>query len=120
MGAPDETEEDVDRSISLAKKLDLDYVIVTKLQFWPGTKLFLREKERITFDLFAEKGPLYTVRNQENAIRWQKKFYRQFYMRPDYVLKRIGKFVKSPRDILIGFFKLLCFITSEKETDDFI
>ena len=63
VGAPIETDDDITRSIKLAKDLDLEYIIVTKLQYWPGTKLFLDQKKEINFTLFPGKELLYSVKN---------------------------------------------------------
>ena len=121
VGAPVETDEDVAKSIRLARELDLDFVIVTKLQYWPGTELFEREGSRVQFDIFKEGELLYEppIGGAVVAAR-QRRFYREFYFRPRYFAKRLGTLLRSPRDTLGGFWKLSAFVLGPRTSDDFI
>jgi anaerobic magnesium-protoporphyrin IX monomethyl ester cyclase len=120
VGAPGETDEDVDASIRLAIELDLDYVIVTKMQYWPGTDLFESHGGTVGFDLFSGEELLYAPVALEQARVWQRRFYRRFYLRPAYVARRLGTLWRSPRDVSQGFFKLCAFLLKRDGWDDFI
>lgn len=120
VGAPAETEADLDESIALARDLDLDYVIVTKLQYWPGTELFAREGHAVDFDPFREGELLYRPPGYEKAGRFQRRFYREFYLRPRYFRKRLGPALRSPRDTVVGFAKLVAWLLRPGDGDDFI
>lgn len=120
VGAPVETDEDVGRSIALARDLDLDYVIVTKLQYWPGTELFAREGGAVDFDPFREGELLYRPPGYEKAARFQRRFYREFYLRPRYLRKRLGTALRSPRDTAVGFARLVSWLLRPGDADDFI
>lgn len=137
VGAPIETDADVDASIALARELDVDYVIVTKLQYWPGTELFATTAAvagaapaastapvggvaSVAFDLFSGDELVYSVPGYEKARAWQKRFYRRFYLRPRYVRRRLGTFLHSPRDTVVGFAKLCSFLLRGDGWDDLI
>jgi radical SAM superfamily enzyme YgiQ (UPF0313 family) len=120
LGAPVETDEDVDASIDLAIDLDLDYVIVTKLQYWPGTDLFGRYGTEVGFDLFSGEELLYAPAGYERVRDWQRRFYRRFYLRPRYLRKRLATLLRSPADVAGGFAKLCAFLVRRKGWDDFI
>lgn len=120
LGAPIETDADVDESIRLAIDLDLDYVIVTKLQYWPGTELFATHGEGVAFDLFTGEELLYAPAGYERVLAWQRRFYRRFYLRPGYVRKRLATLVRSPADVVGGFAKLCGFLLRRQGRADFI
>jgi anaerobic magnesium-protoporphyrin IX monomethyl ester cyclase len=120
VGAPIETDADVDRSIALAKELDVDYVIVTKLQYWPDTELFTQARGIVSFDPFTSGELVYSVPGYEKARRWQRRFYRRFYLRPSYFLRRLRTLATSPADTLVGFGRLLSFLLQRQDWDDFI
>ncbi len=120
VGAPGETDDDVEQSIRLAIELDLDYVIVTKMQYWPGTDLYESHGDTVGFDLFSGEELLYAPAALEQAGVRQRRFYRRFYLRPAYVARRLGTFWRSPRDVAQGFFKLCAFLLERNGWDDFI
>jgi len=120
VGAPLETDDDVSQSIALAKELDLDFIIVTKLQYWPGTELFGQEGANVKFDIFSEGELLYEPANREAIAGRQRRFYREFYFRPRYFVKRLGTLLRSPADTLSGFLKLSAFVLGPRTSDDFI
>jgi radical SAM superfamily enzyme YgiQ (UPF0313 family) len=120
VGAPVETDEDVGQSIALAKELDLDFIIVTKLQYWPGTELYGQEGGRVSFDIFSPGELLYRPEGYEKVIERQRRFYREFYFRPRYFAKRLGTLLRSPADTLQGFFKLSAFVLGPRTSEDFI
>jgi radical SAM superfamily enzyme YgiQ (UPF0313 family) len=120
VGAPVETDTDVQASIDLAIELDLDYIIVTKLQYWPGTELFSKEGEKVDFDIFSSGELVYSAPGHELATARQRHFYRRFYFRPHYFAKRLKTLLRSPRDTVVGFLKLSAWVFGPRTSDDFI
>ncbi|MBZ0254393.1 MAG: radical SAM protein, partial [Candidatus Methylomirabilis sp.] len=119
VGAPEETEEDLAASIAFAKELDLDYVIVTRLQYWPGTDLFPEMAGRVRFSLVPTRVEVPGVRAYEAYYDWERRFYREFYLRPRYVARRARSLLRTPGDVLSGFRSLLAY-SFAKEARDFI
>jgi hypothetical protein len=58
--------------------------------------------------------------SHEEYMRWEKAFYRRFYLRPRYVLRRIGTLARTPRDVLEGLGELGAFVANRTRTRDFI
>jgi len=120
VGALEETEDDLDASIQFAKRVGCEYVIPIMLQYWPGTELFERERERIEFSLFPYVNRVKDEALRNRPMRWEKEFYRRFYLRPSYVVRRLGTLLSTPKDVIEGYRKLRAFIRHEDANDDFI
>ncbi len=121
IGAPMETKEDIKETIKFAKKIDPDYVHITILTPYPGTRIY---------QLALEQGVLKSdywrefAKNPEKGVvtkYWEKelsrqelfdllgKFYKEFYGRPSYIFKELLK-IRSPKDLIKKFragFKIL-------------
>ncbi|MCG3173645.1 MAG: Anaerobic magnesium-protoporphyrin IX monomethyl ester cyclase [Myxococcota bacterium] len=122
VGDANETEEQLDRSIAFAQELELDYIIATKLQYWPGTPNFEANKDKVGFDLFTPGRLLYEPMSGDEFIRRQRKFLKKFYLRPSYMWRRRRKLLETPRDMITGFGELLQFVSGAgaNPRDDFI
>jgi radical SAM superfamily enzyme YgiQ (UPF0313 family) len=123
VGAPGETPAEIEASIELALELDPDYIIVTRIQYWPGTDLYQQHQSKLDFTLFptsCEPLPGKGIMSHEEYMRWEKAFYRRFYLRPRYVLRRIGTLARTPRDVLEGLGELGAFVANRTRTRDFI
>lgn len=121
VGAPIETDEDVEQSISLAKRLDVDYIIVTMLQYWPGTDVFELMRGDIDWNLLPLRCRPRDGALARRAIEWERRFYREFYLRPGYILRRLSTLARTPSDIVEGYRKLKRFVRqTSPEGDDFI
>jgi len=123
VGAPSETPEEIMASIQLALELNTDYIIVTRIQYWPGTDLFQDNEDRLKFTLFptsCEPVPGQGIMTHREYMHWEKEFYRRFYLRPRYVLKRVSTLMRTPADVLEGFGRLGTFVTSRQRNRDFI
>jgi len=116
VGSPGETESDLGRSIALAKRLDVDYIIVTQIQAWPGTDLWEQWKDRVRFSLFPFR---LEWDERRDLAAWERRFYREFYLRPSYILRRLRDFRAARSDLLLGAGKLLAYLL-RRETHDFI
>ena len=99
IGSPAETEEDIKKSIKLAKKINPNFIHVTILTPYPATELYrlALEKGVIKNDYWREfaRHPEKNVITQyweENFSKAElfkllQKFYRSFYGRPSYLLR---------------------------------
>ncbi len=119
VGAPGETEEDFEASVALARTSGVDYVIVTRMQYWPGTEMYTDVAGGLDFSLFPYRVK-FAGDGDENFYRREREFYRRFYFRPSYALKRIPHLLRTPRDIARGFFELARYVGSPAPRRDFI
>jgi len=118
IGNPTETREDVLKTIKFAKKLNPDYVHITITMPFPATDLYFLalEKKVIPRDLWLEfaknPSPKFTPPlweenlSQKDLDNLVKKAYKEFYLRPTYLLKRIfalRSFNEFKRKIKAGF-----------------
>lgn len=95
-----ETEETIKASIKLAKKLNCDTMAFFIASPYPGTEFYRVAKESGYFRPDFEWKDFTLVGNNkppldlpglpaEKILQWQKKAYRQYYMRPKYLLGKI-------------------------------
>ena len=111
IGAPSETKKDVLETIEFMKKINPDYVHITIATPFPATDLYRLGLEQgvLPFDYwqkFAENPtssfkPLFWEKelSREELILLLKKAYRSFYLRPNYIFKKIIQ-LKSWKDLL--------------------
>jgi len=115
IGSPTETREDMLQTIQFAKSLKADYVHITILTPFPGTKVYFDGLEQGIFKYdhwleFAKNpDPDFTPRywegelNTEELMEMLNYAYRNFYLRPGYILRRafqvrsIGEFMRKSR-----------------------
>jgi len=123
VGAPGESGFEVEASIQLALELEPEFVIVTRLQYWPGTDLFADHRANLDFSLDptrceprAEAG----IPTHAEYLRWEQAFYRRFYLRPSYMARRITTLVRTPADVVEGFARLASFVGRPRSARDFI
>ncbi len=122
VGAPIETEEDVDASIRLALDAGLDYVLVTRLQYWPGTTLFEQFKDQLDFSLFPFHLDVPDPEREALYYQWESRFYKRFYLSPTHLLHVLGRYWNRPLGLLRLGAHLLSYLFSPQArgTDDFI
>ena len=118
IGSPTETKEDILATIKFAKKLNPDYAQITMLTPFPGTKIYQQAlNEKIYPDDYWQKF----AQNPQPGFQtqyWTKelsldelkklltRFYKEFYLRPSYIFKRMIKIKSWPellRKINAGF-----------------
>lgn len=119
LGMPGETEEEMQMSIDFAKKLDPDYCQFTICGPFPGTRLYnyLVEKNvRLLddWDLFGHyEGHAYfdyDGAKRGSIERMYKKAYKEFYLRPNYILRLLAKkkTYLNIRNTIKGGFHFIC------------
>jgi len=111
IGSPTETKEDILQTIQFMKKIKPDYVHITLVTPFPATDLYrLGLKEKVLpydyWQKFAENPtadfkPYFWEKelSREQLFSLLKKAYRSFYLRPNYIFKKIIQ-LKSGKDLL--------------------
>ena len=102
IGFPGETAGDIEDTIRFALELDCDFIQVNKMVPQPPSPVYRELVERTGIDYWRE----YTLGNSailkalpgigsdfdpETLDRIQRKFFRRYYYRPGYVIKRLKK-----------------------------
>lgn len=114
IGHPGETKETIRKSKEFAKKLKPDFVNVSILCPLPGSDIYDQFKETLPKDWsryqmtpFVKQPVLQLGELSLNELQKElKKFYRDFYFRPSYILSRILK-VRKFEDLLFYIRKVL-------------
>jgi len=103
IGSPTETKEDVLRTIKFMKKLDPDFVQITLLTPFPGTKIYQWALDQKVFltdywrEFAVNPTPGFKTRywtkelSQKELEKLLILAYKRFYLRPSYIIKRIKK-----------------------------
>lgn len=109
-GSPTETKEDIFQTIRFMKKLNPDYVHITITTPFPATDLYKMalEEKIVTYDVWQEftknpkpdfVPPIWEKElSRKELFSLLKKAYRSFYLRPNYILKKILQ-LKSWREL---------------------
>lgn len=107
IGHPTETEEEIHETIRLAKKIKADSASFYITLPIPGTELYemslkkgvLSEGEYETLMWYGEPKSTLAAVSLQDLKRLQKKAYRDFYIRPAFILSKI-KMLKSKNELL--------------------
>lgn len=100
VGFPEETREDFEQSMRFAIDSKLDYIIVGELIPYPGTALYEKIKDQVDFSIFPYRNTFKDPAIKARQIKWEKEFYRRFYMRPGYTLRMGTKMLSNPRELM--------------------
>lgn len=106
-GAPGETKETVLESIKFAKKLNPDIAHFNVMTPYPDTEIYRMAVSEGVFDADWSKyfsigeHPVYETKDlsKEELSRFLKKAHREFYFRPNYILRALSR-VRNPRHFL--------------------
>lgn len=99
-GMPGETNKTIRKTIDFAKELDLDFVQFSVAQPYPGTEFykFLESRGYLKFskwsDYLDKEGritPIFEYPNlkMQEMQYWLRQAYREYYLRPSYILKAV-------------------------------
>jgi len=95
VGAPDETREEILNTLRFAHHLDIDIAQFNVLRVFPGTEIWdeLRDKGVIDEDRYWETGVYVpdiclTAQNAEEMKRLISNVFRDFYLRPRFILRQ--------------------------------
>lgn len=117
-GFPEESREDLNQSIRLAKELDLDYIMVTHLYYYPGTKSFEENLNKVEFLLYPYKYKNSHLLNEAECVGREKLFYRKFFLRVGYLKKGLKIFIKHPYEVFKNMISLLSYIYNKQKEGD--
>ncbi|MDO8444584.1 MAG: radical SAM protein [Deltaproteobacteria bacterium] len=110
VGLPGETRETMEETLNLAMRLNPDTVQFYPVMVYPGTDAYkwYKEKGLINTSDFAKwitpEGLHNTVisteaLSSEDLVRFCDNARRKFYLRPTYLLYKLGQMIKHPREI---------------------
>jgi len=105
--SPLETPETIEATFQEVLKLDLDYVLFSICTPFPYTEFnrkaraegWMIRPEYEAIDPMKESFISYPHLSKAELDRTVRQLYRRYYMRPSYIIKRLGK-IRSPRDLL--------------------
>ncbi len=116
LGNIGETEKTIRETISFAKNLPLDNVTFFITSPYPGTELYEMAKneglinDKTDWEKFApltKTPPIVVQKNisAERLVYWQKRAFREFYLRPKYIFHKIKQLrsIGSIKAIIEGF-----------------
>ncbi|MCX8093951.1 MAG: B12-binding domain-containing radical SAM protein [Candidatus Goldbacteria bacterium] len=117
LGNPGETEETIMQTVKFAIELDPDIALFNITTPFPGTAMFKWAKENgylisedwSKYDLSNMVMELPTI-SREKIQKYYKKVFKMFYLRPNYLLKRLFK-IRSLNDLKMAFNAFLAVIT---------
>lgn len=97
LGLPGEDSHTIRQTIDFAKKIDPDVAKFHILKPYPGTQVYdcLRAKNFILTEDYDKFGihtpPVHRLERllPSEMLRWQKKAYKQFYLRPAEIIKQV-------------------------------
>ncbi|MCZ7583478.1 MAG: hypothetical protein M5R36_09175 [Deltaproteobacteria bacterium] len=100
-----------------AQELDINYVIVTRLQYWPGTTLFETFREK----LLAGENPFHlsdgAIAGRDLFMEREREFYRRFYVRPRYIARNLRRLLPRPGEIATNAATLARYLVSRRQED---
>lgn len=110
VGLPGETRETMEETLDLAMRLSPDTVQFYPVMVYPGTEAYAWYKERglIKTSDFAKwitpEGLHNTVisteaLSSEELVRFCDNARRKFYLRPNYIIYKLGQMISHPREI---------------------
>ncbi|HDD57116.1 MAG TPA: radical SAM protein [Thermoplasmatales archaeon] len=121
IGFPEETKEDIEKTIKLSKKVGVDFAQFTIATPYPGTRLWkyaLARKLILTFDWrkYTTLDPVMKLKNftAQQITKLFQKAYISFYLRPLYLIKdlisrkgfilmrAIPRVIKMARSLMVG------------------
>lgn len=116
-GLPGETKETMKKTVSFAKSLGADFVSMGVAQPLPGTEFYRYLEERgllLTKDWSKYdpvKPPVYQYPHlsSQEIFQTTRSGYRQFYLRPSYILKRLLR-IRSLGELKDNFQNLIGFL----------
>jgi len=99
IGHQGETEEEIKETIEFAKELPLDYAQFFKMSGKPGAPLYDQITEELGYDYFEKliRGEIdvsdmprpWTDLTNEELEEWAFRGYKEFYLRPRYIFKKL-------------------------------
>lgn len=117
IGAPYEDVEDVMKTIEFAKSLPLTFAKFVTYSPWPGSDVWNNNKDYGMLDKTPENMSMNKINfvpekmDYEELDKLLRKAYREFYLRPEYILKRISQ-IETIHDVFQNIKGFLAFINA--------
>jgi anaerobic magnesium-protoporphyrin IX monomethyl ester cyclase len=96
LGMPGDTKQSIKNTISFVKSLDPSYAVFALATPYPGTQFYIkaREENLIKIDDWSKYSLMTPVLETvdcslEELKKMQKKAFREFYLRPSYILRQL-------------------------------
>jgi len=108
-GLPYETEKTMENTIHFAKRIPLSDISVFMLTPFPGSKMYDIAEQHGTIEKDFEKMNVLDVvyvpkgLSKENLLYYQRRFMREFYLRPQIIGNYLKRLVANP----LNFMKML-------------
>ena len=110
LGCPGDTEETIKQTIEFAKELDANFAQFSICTPFPGTEIANFINQDIDWNKFtyvsnrSEMIPFVLSEHltREQLKKWYNRAYKEFYLRPQYLLKTIKR-IRSIDDIKVNF-----------------
>jgi radical SAM superfamily enzyme YgiQ (UPF0313 family) len=102
LGFPQESEETLQRTIDFARELKLDDVSISLMTPFPGTEIYKWGDKYGSFERDWKKMNLLDAvyipqgLTGEKLLSYQKKFLREFYLRPRILLSYLKRILRTP------------------------
>jgi radical SAM superfamily enzyme YgiQ (UPF0313 family) len=114
LGLPGETEKTMEKTINFAKSLQADFITLGIAQPLPGTRFYdyLKQNNFLLTDNWSKYDPVkppvyqYPHLSSEEIFEAARRGYRQFYLRPSYIVKRILQ-IRSLNDFKNNFINFI-------------
>lgn len=96
IGFPGETRETIKQDLNFAKKLDLDYFLVSIMTPYPDTEIFntaLKQgiiKTKDWKNSLKYSGQINTNFKFKELVKVKRELYKKYYLRAGYILKRLS------------------------------
>ena len=109
IGLPGETKETIFNTINLAKEINCDFASFNIAMPLPGTKIYNKDEFTISSYSDVDKPKIvYETKLTPDEILYYAHFYfKKFYFRPSYILKRLVYLFKYPVQFKIIIFEFL-------------
>ena len=113
-GAPDETDEDFNKTLEFLARLNLDFAVLDLLMPYPGTELFEKMRGDIVFSVFPYRLG-YKDETRWNIMKKRERlFFRSFYLSKSQIMKQLTLFFKYPNDSIKGYYTILKYFFYKK------
>lgn len=117
VGHPEETKEDFEETCKLVRTLDIDYATIGRTVAYPGTKFYTEHQDEVEFSLFPYRNDWKDPSRKKTLEAWERRFMREMYLRPSYILRHAKRLWKNPSSTLKAGKALLPFLFSSGMPD---
>lgn len=100
VGHPEETKEDFEETCRLVRTLEIDYATIGRTIAYPGTHFFTEYGDQVDFSLYPYRNEWKDPSRKRTLEAWERRFMREMYLRPSYILRHAWRLIKNPASTL--------------------